>query len=399
MLNPRLKQLPDHTWDQLRALLDPLPAGRAEPLSLTIGAPQHPMPSFVLDILDQERAGYGKYPPINGTPDWQAAVVGWLSRRYGLNDIDPARHILPVSGTREGLFNAAFVGIPETKANAQPAVLIPNPFYQTYAAAAISAGAEPLYVSATADNGFMPNFTALPEETLARTAIIFLCTPANPQGSLATRDYMKALITCARDHDITLIADECYGEIYTSEAPTGVLEICQEMARASGSDNPYANVLSFHSLSKRSNMPGLRAGLVVGDPVLISAYRELRSYGGATSPLPVFAAAAAAWNDDAHVAENRKLYSEKFDLADRIIGSRFGYARPKGGFFLWLDVEDGVKAATHLWQTAGVRVLPGQYLARDDDSGYNPGAAYIRVALVQSAEITQEALSLISENL
>jgi N-succinyldiaminopimelate aminotransferase len=403
VLNPRLKQLPDHTWDQLRALLDPLPAGRPDPLSLTIGAPQHPMPGFVLDILDQERAGYSKYPPILGTPAWQDAVIGWLNRRYGLTDLDPAQHLLPVSGTREGLFNAAFIAIPKTKAGQQPAVLMPNPFYQTYAAAAVSAGAEAIYVSATPENNFMPDFTALPEETLARTAMIFLCTPANPQGTVASKGYIKALITCARDHDITLVADECYGEIYTGAPPVGVLEGAQEMAQetaqGSATQNPYANILSFHSLSKRSNLPGLRSGLVVGDPDLIAAYRELRSYGGATSPLPVFAAAAAAWNDDAHVQENRDLYSAKFDLADAILGNRFEYFRPEGGFFLWLDVGDGVRAATHLWQSAGVRVLPGQYLARTEESGYNPGAAYIRVALVQSPEATQEALSLISENL
>ena len=397
MLNPRLKQLPDHTWDQLRALLDPLPAGRPDPLSLTIGAPQHPMPEFVLDILDQERAGYSKYPPINGTPAWQEAAIGWLARRYGLTDIDPAQHLLPVSGTREGLFNAAFTAIPETKAGQRPAVLMPNPFYQTYAAAAVSAGAEPLYVSATPDNNFMPDFTTLSDEILARTAVIFLCTPANPQGTVASKDYIKALITCARDHDITLIADECYGEIYTGAPPLGVLEVAREMAH--GTANPYANILSFHSLSKRSNLPGLRSGLVVGDPALISTYKELRSYGGATSPLPVFAAAAAAWNDDVHVQENRHLYDKKFGIADKILGNRFGYRRPEGGFFLWLDVGDGVQAAKHLWQAAGVRVLPGQYLARPEESGYNPGAAYIRVALVQSPEITQEALSLISENL
>ncbi len=396
MLNPRLKQLPHHTWDQLRALLDPLTPGRPDPLSLTIGAPQHPMPGFIADILDAERAGYSKYPPILGTPDWQAAVTAWLGRRYDLDDIEAARHILPVSGTREGLFNAAFVAVPETKAGKQPAVLMPNPFYQTYAAAAVSAGAEAIYLSATPDNGFMPDFTTLPEETLARTALIFMCSPANPQGTVASRAYIENLITCARAYDFVIIADECYGEIYTETPPLGIMEVARELTT---SGDPYANILSFHSLSKRSNVPGLRSGLVVGDPELIAAYRELRSYGGSTSPLPVFAAAAAAWNDDDHVGVNRALYRQKFDIADRLIGNRFGHRRPEGGFFLWLDVEDGEKAAVHLWQKVGVRVLPGKYLARTDESGFNPGAAYIRVALVQSAEVTEEALSLIGDNL
>ncbi len=397
MLNPRLKQLPGHTWDQLRALLDPLTPGRPDPLSLTIGAPQHAMPAFIADILDAERAGYGQYPPIMGTPDWQAAVTAWLGRRYGLTDIDAHRHILPVSGTREGLYNAAFVAVPETKAGAQPAVLMPNPFYQTYAAAAVSAGAEAIYVAATPDNDFIPDFTALPEETLAHTALIYLCSPSNPQGAVATRSYLERLIHCARAHDIVIIADECYGEIYSGTPPLGILEVCRGMASDNG--EPYANILSFHSLSKRSNVPGLRSGLVVGDPALITAYKELRSYGGSTSPLPVFAAAAAAWNDDDHVQANRMLYRQKFDMADRIIGNKYGYQCPEGGFFLWLDVGDGEQAAVHLWQQAGVRVLPGQYLARTDNTGFNPGAAYIRVALVQSLEVTEEALSLISDNL
>jgi N-succinyldiaminopimelate aminotransferase len=397
VLNPRLRQLPDHTWDQLRALLDPLTPGRPDPLSLTIGAPQHPMPAFVADILDAGRAGYGQYPPIAGTPDWQAAVTAWLARRYGLDDIDASRHILPVSGTREGLFNAAFIAVPQTKADKQPAVLMPNPFYQTYAAAAISAGAEAIYIAATPDNGFMPDFTTLSEETLARTALVFVCSPANPQGTVASAAYLEALITCARTHDFVIIADECYGEIYTGSPPLGILEVCRDMQPHGG--NPYANILSFHSLSKRSNVPGLRSGMVVGDPVLIAAYKELRSYGGSTSPLPVLAAAAAAWRDDDHVHANQALYRQKFDIADRIIGNRFGYRRPEGGFFLWLDVENGEKAAVHLWQKAGVRVLPGKYLARTDEAGFNPGAAYIRVALVQSPDVTEEALSLISDNL
>ena len=180
MLNPRLEDLPGHTWDQLRALLDPLPAGRDDPLSLTIGAPNHPMPQFVLDILQQAQEGYAKYPPIVGTAEWQAAATGWLKRRYGLSELDPAQHLLPLAGTREGLFNAAFVATPPEKNGAQPLVLMPNPFYQTYAAAAVSAGAKAVYVSATAENGFMPDFTILPEEQLAQTAMIYLCTPANP---------------------------------------------------------------------------------------------------------------------------------------------------------------------------------------------------------------------------
>ncbi len=401
MLNPTFKNLPAHTWTQLRALLSALPAGRNAPLDLTIGEPRHPMPDFVGEVLEANRADYAKYPPIQGTPAWQQAVAGWLERRYGLEDVDPDQLVLPVAGTREGLFSIAFVAVPDRKAGQRPAVLMPNPFYQCYAAAALSAGAEPIYLPATAETGFLPDFAAVDEATLARTALVYLCTPANPQGTCASQDYFDRLIGLCRRHDITLVVDECYGEIYTAEPPVGALEACRSMAKRGLGDpaDPYANVLSFQSLSKRSNVPGLRSGFVAGDPRLIAAYRELRSYGGAPSPLPVYAAAAAAWNDEAHVDENRVMYRAKFDAAERILGGRFGAYRPGGGFYLWLDVGDGEQATRRLWSEAGVRVLPGAYLARPDASGYNPGAAYIRVALVNSLEITELALESIRDTL
>jgi N-succinyldiaminopimelate aminotransferase len=401
VLNPRFQQLPAHTWTQLRALLDGLPAGRNAPLDLTIGEPRHPMPGFIAEALEANRDGWAKYPPIQGTPDWQRAVAAWLERRYGLPPIDPDRQVLPVSGTREGLFGVAFVAVPEAKAGQRPLVLMPNPFYQCYAAAALAAGAEPVYLPATAATGFLPDVAALDEATLARTALIYLCTPANPQGTVADQGYFDTLIGLCRRHDIVLVVDECYGEIYTGAAPLGALEACASLARRGLGDgtDPYAGVLSFQSLSKRSNVPGLRSGFVVGDARLIAAFRELRAYGGAPSPLPVYAAAAAAWADEAHVEENRRLYRAKFDAAERILGGRFGAYRPGGGFYLWLDVGDGEAAARRLWSRAGVRVLPGAYLARPDASGYNPGAAYVRVALVNSLEVTELALESIRDTL
>ncbi|MBI1180383.1 MAG: aminotransferase class I/II-fold pyridoxal phosphate-dependent enzyme [Alphaproteobacteria bacterium] len=401
MLNPRFQHLPAHTWTQLRTLLDGLPAGRNQPLDLTIGEPRHPMPAFITDVLEANRDGYAKYPPIQGTPDWQRAVAGWLERRYGLSGIEPDRHVLPVSGTREGLFGVAFVAVPEVKAGQRPLVLMPNPFYQCYAAAALAAGADPVYLPATAETGFLPAFAGLDEAILSRAALIYLCTPANPQGTVADQAYFDALIPLCRRHDITLVVDECYGEIYTGAPPTGALEACRSLAERGLGDRaaPYANVLSFQSLSKRSNVPGLRSGFVAGDPRLIAAYRELRSYGGAPSPLPVYAAAAAAWSDEAHVEENRGLYRAKFDAAERILDGRFGAYRPGGGFYLWLDVGDGESAARTLWSRAGVRVLPGAYLSRPDGSGYNPGAAYVRVALVNSLEVTELALQSIRDTL
>ncbi len=405
MLNPRLEQLPDHTWGQLRALLDPFEpaqvAGRNEPLNLTIGEPRHPKPDFVTDILQATQSEYSKYPPIQGTPAWQDAVANWLARRYGLADINADDHLLPVSGTREGLFMAAFVAVPNGISEAAPLVLMPNPLYQCYAAAALCAGGEPIYVAATAETGFLPDFCGLPDSVLDRTALIYLCTPANPQGAVASQAYFEALVTMVRARDITLIVDECYAEIYIDAPPLGVLQACTIMAQNGDkyATGTYANILAFHSLSKRSNLPGLRSGFVAGDPVLIGAYRKLRSYGGNPSPLPVYAAAAAAWNDEVHVEDNRRLYRAKFDMAEAILKGQFCYYRPGGGFYLWLDVEDGELAAKRLWREAGVRVLPGRYLARDDSSGYNPGAAYIRVALVQPLEATEQAFELIVSTL
>ncbi|MDA0339645.1 MAG: aminotransferase class I/II-fold pyridoxal phosphate-dependent enzyme [Proteobacteria bacterium] len=394
MLNPRFQQLPDHTWTKLRALLTPLTPGRNDTLDLSLGEPKHAMPSFIGEVLRANEAGYSKYPPIQGTPDWQAAVGNWLGHRYGI-DVDPHAHVLPVAGTREGLFNAAFIAVPDIKAGKQPLVLMPNPFYQCYAAAALAAGAEPRYLPATRETGFLPDFRSITEEDSARTALVYLCSPANPQGSVADTAFLEVAISQCRQHDAVLIVDECYSEIYTDMAPTGVLEVCRDMVTrgAGNAANPFANVLAFHSLSKRSNLPGLRSGFVAGDPSLIAAYRELRAYGGAPSPIPVYAAAAAAWSDETHVEENRALYRAKFDAADRILGDRFGHARPGGGFFLWLDVRDGQDACRRLWTEGGVRVVPGAYLARSDSAGYNPGAPYIRVALVQPQDTTEEALT------
>jgi succinyldiaminopimelate transaminase len=392
--NPRLDHLPDYPFPRLRTLIGGVAPG-AEAIDLSIGEPRHGVPRFVTDILARDPELYGKYPPIGGTPEWQAAVAGWLTRRFNLPEdwVRPDAHVLPMNGTREGLFMLGAVAVPQEKAGGQPVVLMPNPCYQVYCAAALSAGAVPEYVPALKDRNFMPAFADLPEETLARTALAFVCSPANPQGTVAGLDYLKELIKLARAHDFVLAVDECYSEIYGDTPPPGALEACRALVEEGAGDvaNPFDHVLVFHSLSKRSNLPGLRSGFVAGDPTLISEFNRLRSYGGPASPLPVYAAAAAAWNDEAHVEESRVLYRQKFDLAEEIIGDRFGFYRPEGGFFLWLDVGDSEAAALKLWQDAGVRTLPGFYLASTDAAGFNPGAGYLRLALVEGLEKTAEA--------
>ena len=393
MVLGRFEELPPYAFPRLRALLDATTPGN-DPIIMSIGEPQHAVPEFVLDILHAERRGYGKYPPMGGTPELLSAIKDWLTKRYDLaaDFLDPAQHIIPLNGSREGLFNACLTVTPPQKQNRQPAVLIPNPFYQWYAGAAVSAGAEPVFLPAPKENNFLPDFDALPEDLLARTACVYLCSPANPQGTVASVAYWDHLLSLADEHNFTVLADECYAEIYTDTPPPGAL-------LAAGPRGSAKNLLVFHSLSKRSNLPGLRSGFVAGDADLIGQFKHFRNYGGAPSPLPVQAAAAAAWREESHVEENRRLYREKFDLAQNMLGNRFGFYRPAGGFYLWLDVGDGEKAAEKLWREQGVRVLPGLYLGRDDpDSGAagNPGRAFIRVALVNDVDTTEAALERIN---
>jgi N-succinyldiaminopimelate aminotransferase len=263
---------------------------------------------------------------------------------------------------------------------------MPNPFYPAYGAGARAAGCEPIYLPATVANGFLPDLDALDEETLARTVAMYIASPANPQGSVASRDYFVRLKQLADRYGFMIFSDECYSEIYTQEAPGSMLE-------CAGSD--FANVVAFQSLSKRSNLPGMRIGFAAGDKRFLSAFHELRNVAAPQVPVPVQYVAAAAYNDEAHVEENRRLYRIKFDLADQILDSRYGYRRPAGGFCVWLDVaaKGGDEAATvTLYRDAGVRVIPGSYLARRQPDGSNPGAGFIRLALVADSETTAEAL-------
>lgn len=387
----RFAALPESPFPRLNDLLAGIKPG-AESLMMSLGEPQHPFPDFVREELRAHEADYGRYPPIIGTAGFRDAVAGWLGRRFDLpvGAVDPDTQILPVNGTREALFNIALLASPPEKAGKQPAILIPNPFYQCYAAAALAAGAEPRYIAARPENGFLPDFEGLPDDLLARTSIVYFCSPANPQGAVADKDYLKRLITLARHHGFLLAMDECYSDIYDKVPPAGALSACLELPVPPSGD-AFENVIVFHSLSKRSSLPGLRSGFCAGDKRLMMRFRSFRNIAAPQSPLPVLAAAAAAWNDDAHAAENRALYQKKIDAAERILGNRFGFYRPAGGFFLWLDVGDGEAAARQIWEKGGVKVLPGKYLSRDDETG-NPGEAYIRVALVHPQDTTEDGL-------
>ncbi len=368
----------------LAALLDPVTPGMA-PISLAVGDPRGAVPGFVMEALNTHAHQFGEYPPINGTAAWREAAASWLTRRFGVA-VDSEREVLPLNGTREGLFLAPFIVTPESKFGGRPAILLPNPFYQCYAAAILSAGAEPVFVPANAASGFLPDFASLPNSVLDRTVAAYVCSPSNPEGAVASADYWRTLFTLADRHDFTVFADECYADVYLDKPPVGALT-----ARGA----PFERLLTFHSLSKRSGLPGLRSGIVAGDAKLMATFRAYRNYAGPQVPMPIMAASAAAWSDEVHVEANRASYRDKFRLAERMLGNRTGFRVPEGGFFLWLDVGHGEDTALRLWRAAGVRTLAGAYMGREIERGKprtNPGFPYLRVALVNDLSTIMTAL-------
>ena len=390
MLYPeRFSTLPAHAWPRLRALLD-VHEGGGPTIQMTIGEPRHAFPAWITDEIAAHAEGFNRYPPNDGAPELKGAIARWIARRYGV-EMDPETEVMALNGTREGLYNAVIALCPETKNGATPAILMPNPFYQVYMIGAISGRADPVMVNATEETGHLPDFHGLPEDVLARTTAAYVCSPANPQGAVASFDYWARLIELAERHDFAIFADECYSELYRDDPPTGALEVVEKL----GTDRNRVAVL--HSLSKRSNLPGLRSGFVASGAETIREIKLLRAYAGAPLPLPLQQAAAAVWDDEAHVEENRRLYREKYAVADRIFAGVPGYDSPAAGFFLWLPVEDDEAAALKLWRETGVKVLPGGYLAQDVPGQENPGKGYIRVALVAPRDETERGLELIRD--
>lgn len=384
LLHDRFAALAGGPFARLRTLLDGIAPGQDE-ISMALGEPRHAPPAAVLARLAQTD-GYDRYPPINGTASLRHAIHQWLLRRFKLPTglIDPETQILPLNGTREGLFLAAQLA--PSKASGR--VAMPTPFYQVYAAAALARGDQPLYLPAHAHTGFLPDLDQLSADELEHITCFYICSPANPQGTIADRAYLEKLIALARRHHFIVCVDECYADLYdralTDTPPPSALELL------SPNSIEAAPVLVFHSLSKRSNLPGLRSGFVAGGTALMRRFAALRLIAGPQSPFAAQEAAALAWADDQHAAANRLLYQQKFDDAEEIFGSAFGFYRPPGGFFLWLNVGDGVTATRHLWQTMGLRVLPGAYLSADPS---DPSAApYIRAAIVSPPDENRLAL-------
>lgn len=402
MLNEKLGLLNDHPFARLAELIrDVTPKANIPPLAMSVGDPQDQPPAFAAHIVAQNADKWNSYPAINGTLELRAAIKGWLDRRYGLPPdlVNVETQIAPVAGTREGLFIVALLAVNRTKNGEAPIALMPNPFYQIYFAAAAMAGAQPVYLTATEKTGFLPDLDAIPEETLRRTAIFYLCSPGNPQGAIASLDYLKKALGLARRHDFLLVMDECYAELYYGQVPpAGGLQA--GMALGAGKNgHPFDNLVCFHTLSKRSSAAGYRSGFGVGAPDTMKALNRLRSFSCAATPLPIQAASAALWNEESHAVQTRATYAKRFEIAKRHLRDLPGFRAPEAGMFLWIDVGDGEEATRKLWRDAAIKVLPGAYLTKPEQDGSNSGRRYIRVALIHDIETCDAALARMAQAL
>ncbi len=392
-MNHRLGRLQPYPFEKLRALLAGITADAAHrPINLSIGEPKHATPAFIRDALTRALDGLSAYPATAGTPALREAIAAWLVRRYGLARIDPATEVLPVNGSREALFAFAQTVVDGTSASAR--VVCPNPFYQIYEGAALLAGAAPVFLNAVAENGFRIALEDLPQAEWARVQLAYTCSPSNPNGRVMTLEDWKALFELSDRHGFAVASDECYSELYYDEAnpPLGGLQAASMLGRSG-----FPRLVVFSSLSKRSNVPGMRSGFVAGDPALIKSFLLYRTYHGSAMSLPVQQASAAAWNDEAHVRENRRLYAEKYAAVLPLVRESLGAYMPEGGFYLWLRTPiDDREFTRRLHHEYNVLVLPGSFLAREA-RGRNPGENYVRIALVAPREECIEALTRISQ--
>lgn len=382
-MNPDMKRLQPYPFERLAQLFEGVEAAAGySPVALSIGEPKHPTPGFIAEEVITHLHGLASYPTTRGSDALRAAIAGWLTRRFALpaGSVDAERNVLPVNGTREALFAIAQCIVDR---QADPVVLMPNPFYQIYEGAALLSGAQPVFMNTTADTGFKPDFNRIDDDTWKRCQLVYICTPGNPTGAVMSVDELQQLIGLADKHDFVIASDECYSEIYLDETspPPGLLQAAARMGR-----NDYRRCLVFHSLSKRSNAPGLRSGFVAGDAELVGNFFRYRTYHGCAMPPATQAASIVAWQDETHVSENRALYREKFAAVTGILGPVLGCRTPEAGFYLWPKTpEADTDFARRLFMEKNVTVLPGSFLSRDTDEG-NPGSHRVRMALVAPLE-------------
>jgi len=378
----RLNRLGPYPFERLQTLLAGVQANPdLEPINAGVGEPRLPLPVFVKKTLDKHVDGFSRYPPSRGTHELREAVAGWLKRRYGLSRIDPATQILSANGTREALFAVAHALV-NPEADEKPYVLMPNPMYQIYLGAAVTAGAEPYFMPCTAASGFAPDLDAVMDEVWQQAAFVYVCSPSNPTGWVADADYYEALLALADRFDFYIVADECYSEIYWQEPPVGLLEVAEKSGREG-----FSRCLAMNSLSKRSALPGLRSGFIAGDAGLIARFATLRSYTGPATPLPLQYVAMEAWKDETHVKRHLSVHRQSLEA----FYHRYGEGHPPtGSFFAWLPVDDGEAFAQAAFEQQAATVLPGRYLGMKGEDGKNPGAAYVRAALVDGPKKAAE---------
>ncbi|RLA48147.1 MAG: succinyldiaminopimelate transaminase [Gammaproteobacteria bacterium] len=391
-MNPDLERLLPYPFEKLRNLKNTVtPPVGLEPVNLSIGEPKHPAPEFVIQKLVDELSALSSYPSTQGIRALRESIADWLQRRFKLKKAPhPDDHILPVNGTREALFAFAqtVINRGHEPVEQSPLVLLPNPFYQIYEGAALLAGAEPVYINCTADSQFKPDFESVADTVWRRCQLLYLCTPGNPTGAVLDIDTLKKLIALADRHDFIIASDECYSEIYLDEnaPPPGLLQACDELGR-----DDYRRCVVFHSLSKRSNLPGLRSGFVAGDGDILRQFLLYRTYQGCAMPVQHQLASIAAWDDEVHVQLNRRLYQEKFRIVMAVLQPVMNVQMPDAGFYLWPETPLADTTFTRdLYGQHHVTVLPGSYLARETEEG-NPGNNRIRIALVAPAQQCQEA--------
>ena len=387
-MNPDLDSLQPYPFERLNRLkAECTPPADRPHIALSIGEPKHQPPGFVTEEVITHLHTLASYPVTKGRPALREAIAEWLTGRYGLaaGTLDPERHILPVAGTREALFAFAQAVVDRTR---DAVVAMPNPFYQIYEGAALLAGARPYFLDTTAENGFLPDLEAVPEAIWRQTQLVYLCSPGNPTGAVAPLEQLQRLIELADRHDFVIASDECYSEIYLDEErpPVGLLEAATAMGR-----DDLRRCVVFNSLSKRSNLPGLRSGFVAGDPAVLERFLLYRTYQGCALPPPTQAASIAAWRNEEHVRENRDLYREKFEAVLPILEPVLDVARPDAGFYLWPQTPiDDMEFARRLFAEQNVTVLPGSFLSREGGAG-NPGRNRVRMALVAEPEECIEA--------
>ena len=389
-MNPRLERLHAYPFERLARLKAGVtpPPGLAH-IAMSIGEPQHAAPEFVLETLRRSLDRLGSYPATAGLPELRAACANWLQRRFQLppGSVNPATMVLPVNGTREALFSFVQAAIDDSR----PAlVLMPNPFYQIYEGAALLGGAQPYFLDTTAATGYVPDLEAVPERVWRDCQVLFLCSPGNPTGAVVSLEYLQRALELADRFDFLVAADECYTELYLDERspPPGLLQACGASGR-----HGFERCLVFHSLSKRSSVPGLRSGFVAGDPHIVGRFLLYRTYHGSAMAIPTQLASIAAWDEDSHAAHNRRLYQEKFDRVMPILADVLEVRKPAGGFYLWPDVHgDDERFVRDLFASQNITLLPGSYLARPAAEGRaNPGAGRVRISLVPSVDVCVEA--------